>query len=71
MSDNLPPGCSVNDIPGWLEYYTFIHDITCPNCQTHFDEMEVCIGSSDDIEVECDKCKKVWYEPFANHFPTE
>ena len=70
MSWNLPPGCTENDLPGWLDIETTI-DVVCPECETKFDEMEVCISSSDDIEVECEKCGAKWYESFSYHFPTD
>lgn len=71
MSYNLPPGCSVNDIPGWLDVETTL-DIICPDCGTNFPEMDVCLSPSQrDVDIECEKCGARWYEPLSNHFATE
>jgi DNA-directed RNA polymerase subunit M/transcription elongation factor TFIIS len=63
MSDNLPPGCSVDDLPGWSEVCISI-DLTCPECG-HFEEAADAYVERGDEEtlVECPKCYRQWYEP--------
>ena len=53
---NLPPGCSVYDLPGYLEY-DIEFTAVCPECGIQFDEEAVVEPGDHTVDVVCPKCK--------------
>jgi DNA-directed RNA polymerase subunit RPC12/RpoP len=60
--DNLPPGVSVSDLPGWHDITAEV-EITCPNCGHAYEEeheIDGRDGYTTDVETECPKCGHKW-----------
>jgi hypothetical protein len=56
--DNLPDGCSYDDLPGWNDVEMFV-DVYCEDCDLE-STVEIVTDKSGEYEWECPKCKETY-----------